>query len=96
MVCSIFTGTWPVLRLTLAFFVAITPSLLYAETASDHVNRASNAVVLIKAHLRHGLLEDDEASGRWTGSGFLIDRENGWIVTNAHVAGFGPTDLRMM
>ena len=83
------------LRLTLAFFVAITPGLLNAETASDHVNKASNAVVLIKAHLRHGLLEDDEASGRWTGSGFLIDRENGWIVTNAHVAGFGPTDLRV-
>lgn len=25
----------------------------------------------------------------------MIDSENGWIVTNAHVAGYGPTSLRV-
>lgn len=65
-----------------------------AETASTHIADASSAVVLIKAHLKHGLFEDDDATDRWTGSGFLIDREKGWIVTNAHVSGHGPTNLR--
>ena len=66
-----------------------------AETASTQISDASSAVVLIKAHLKHGLLEDDDATDRWTGSGFLIDRGKGWIVTNAHVSGHGPTNLRV-
>ena len=66
-----------------------------AGAVSSDIADASAAIVLINGHLKHGLLEDDDATGRWIGSGFLIDREKGWIVTNAHVSGYGPTDLRV-
>ena len=88
-------GPWSKFRVPLFLSLLSACGVVSAESASPHVAQASNAVVLIKAHLQHGLLEDDEAEGRWSGSGFLIDRENGWIVTNAHVSGYGPTNLRV-
>ena len=80
------------------FFV----SCLMASTAiaqetgrSSAIQIATEATVLIKTHLKHGFLEDDQATGRWEGSGFLINKEKGWILTNAHVSGFGPVGLRL-
>ena len=81
------------------FFFA---SCLMASTAiaeetgrSSAIQIATEATVLIKTHLKHGFLEDDQATGRWEGSGFLINKEKGWILTNAHVSGFGPVGLRL-
>jgi serine protease Do len=37
----------------------------------------------------------DEKKGTWRGSGFLVDRERGWILTNAHVAGKSPSIVRV-
>jgi len=62
---------------------------------SGAIQAATEATVLIKTHLKHGFLEDDQATGRWEGSGFLINKEKGWILTNAHVAGYGPSELRL-
>ena len=62
---------------------------------SRAIQAATGATVLIKTHLKHGFLEDDQATGRWEGSGFLISKEKGWILTNAHVAGYGPSGLRL-
>ena len=59
------------------------------------INKITNASVLIKTQLLHGFTEDEYASGRWTGSGFLIDKGKGWILTNAHVAMSGPAKLRV-
>jgi serine protease Do len=59
------------------------------------INKITNASVLIKTQLVHGFTEDEYASGRWTGSGFLIDKGKGWILTNAHVAMSGPAKLRV-
>lgn len=64
-------------------------------TRSENIESATSATVLIKTHLKHGFLEDDQASGRWEGSGFLINKQKGWVLTNAHVAGFGPVTLRV-
>ena len=57
---------------------------------SEKIEQAVQATVLIKTNLKHGFLEDKQASGRWTGAGFLIDKNRGWLLTNAHVAGYGP------
>ena len=27
--------------------------------------------------------------------GFLVDKERGWIITNAHVSGYGTADLEV-
>lgn len=36
----------------------------------------------------------DEGRGG-SGAGFVIDRERGWILTNAHVAGYGPSRVEV-
>lgn len=59
------------------------------------IQKATQATVLIKTHLKYGFLDDKGASGRWSGSGFLIDRRKGWIMTNAHVAGYGHATARL-
>ena len=85
-------------RILLTLFIATwsVDSALAAEVdRSGAIQSATEATVLIKTHLKHGFLEDDQATGRWEGSGFLINKEKGWILTNAHVAGFGPVGLRL-
>jgi len=78
------------------FFVILVAVVNAEETGrSKAIQNATEATVLIKTHLKHGFLEDDQATGRWEGSGFLFNREKGWILTNAHVAGFGPVGLRL-
>jgi|MEHZ01.2.fsa_nt_MEHZ010460543.1_1 serine protease Do len=62
---------------------------------SDLIERATQATVLIKANLKHGVTEDGKAKGRWSGSGFVIDKARGWVLTNAHVAGYGAVELRV-
>ena len=64
-------------------------------TRSENIESATSATVLIKTHLKHGFLEDDQSDGRWEGSGFLFNKKKGWVLTNAHVAGFGPVTLRL-
>ena len=79
------------------FFSAIA-SFATAQSYSseqEKIEAATTATVLIKTHLKHGFLEDEDATARWTGSGFLIDREQGWIMTNAHVAGYGASSIRL-
>jgi len=66
-----------------------------SESRALAIESATQATVLIKTHLKHGFLEDDQATGRWEGSGFLINKDKGWVLTNAHVAGFGPVGLRL-
>jgi serine protease Do len=73
--------------------VLLSPLVHADET--EIIERVTQASVMIRAQLFHGLAEDDRASGRWKGSGFVIDRERGWIMTNAHVAGSGPVKLRV-
>lgn len=36
---------------------------------------------------------NEDESGAGTGTGFLVDAARGWVLTNAHVAGYSPSDL---
>ena len=89
------------MRLTRTFILAFAACLAVPEAIAQEQERsgaiqaATEATVLIKTHLKHGFLEDDQATGRWEGSGFLFNKDKGWILTNAHVAGFGPVGLRL-
>jgi len=67
-----------------------------AAQASSHTQiyeRATHASVHIHTYTIHGFYEDKKAEDAGEGSGFLIDKDRGLIMTNAHVAGHGPTDL---
>ena len=64
--------------------------------ANSHVtDTVVNASVLIRTNLKHGFSEDDDASGRWRGSGFVINKEKGWIMTNGHVSASGPAEIQV-
>jgi serine protease Do len=82
-------------RLICASIVVLLSATALAAEETAVVKRVTNATVLIRTNLLHGFAEDREATGRWIGSGFLIDKGKGWIVTNRHVAGVGPAELKI-
>ena len=81
------------LHLIVSPLLLLLPLASLADEDAGVVKRAADATVLIRANLEHGFAEDRKATGRWIGSGFLIDKTEGWIVTNRHVAGIGPAEL---
>ena len=72
-------------------------SLIILQPASSDtlISKATNATVLIRNHLIFGLSEDDAYESRGTGSGFLVDKKRGLIMTNAHVSGHGYSKNRL-
>ncbi len=52
---------------------------------------ARGYTVRIRTQIDDPFMEDEAGSA--TGAGFLVDRERGWVVTNAHVVGQSPSDV---
>jgi serine protease Do len=82
---------------TIPFALAV--SLLFSpaiaeENHSELIEEATKATLRIQKELVHGFTMDGEATERARASAFLVDREKGWIVTNAHVSGYGESKLR--
>ena len=55
------------------------------------LSRAKSYTVEIRSKLYIGMNED--SSGLWEGTGFIVNMEKGWILTNAHVVGRSPGDV---
>lgn len=53
---------------------------------------AEKYTVKIRTSKIHEFVEDSSESS-WSGTGFLVNREKGWILTNAHVSGKAPSKL---
>ena len=75
------------LRLIIIFFL-INPQVTYADDERIFAE-ALNYTVEIRTGIVIPFLEDKKDT--FNGSGFLIDRKRGWILTNAHVASFSPS-----
>lgn len=60
--------------------------------AADPFAEASGYTVRLNVSSPYSFIEQD--AGSWEGAGFLVDRARGWILTNAHVAGYAPTRIR--
>ena len=56
-------------------------------------NDAIKYTVEIRTRVEIPFVEDDK--GITYGAGFLIDKKLGWILTNAHVASYSPSDTRV-
>ena len=54
---------------------------------------ANNYTVKIKTQVETPFKED--AAGVFTGAGFLVDQERGWIMTNAHVVSKSPSKVEV-
>lgn len=66
----------------------------YAEAIPEEVfEHASEYTVRVKTRIEHAFGEDDP--GAFSGTGFIVDRERGWIVTNRHVVGESPSEVQI-
>jgi S1-C subfamily serine protease len=75
--------------------VGLSSLILFAPIAlaNDVIEAAGRYTVKITTAVDYSF--GSERKGTWRGSGFLVDRERGWILTNAHVAGKSPSTVRV-
>lgn len=57
------------------------------------LENASKYTVRVKTSISHAFAEDE--AGTYNGAGFLVDAEKRYIVTNAHVSGYGNAKIRI-
>lgn len=82
----------------LAKLTARSALLIWASTAlpanaQSPIDAAMRYTVKVATVIDHPF--GFEHKGRSSGSGFLVDRERGWILTNAHVAARSPSRVRV-
>ena len=64
-----------------------------APTAEQILADASRYTVKIQVLTEIGLNQDD--AGAASGTGFLVDKKRGWLLTNAHVATRSPSTIKV-
>lgn len=65
-----------------------------AETPAEAAFRAAKGwTVRVQVERDTPFIEDE--AGAFQGAGFVVDATRGWILTNAHVAGRSPSDLKI-
>ena len=67
--------------------------ILPTVTIADVIDDANRFTVQISAAVEYPFGEENKGTSK--GAGFLIDRERGWIMTNAHVARRAPAKIRV-
>ena len=73
----------------LILLLILNPNLLLANELEKILNDANKYTVKISNSTDTPFIEDNYSPS--SGSGFLIDKANGLIVTNAHVASYSPS-----
>ena len=66
----------------------------FSSSFADPIEDANSYAVRIKSSISNSFFHDG-GSGTSNGAGFLVDKERGWIITNAHVSGYGTADLEI-
>lgn len=79
--------------LACTIFAVVTFILAVDSAEAGPLQDASEFTVRIRTSIEHPFAEDDP--GTTFGAGFVIDRTNGWILTNAHVAGRGNSTIEI-
>jgi serine protease Do len=59
----------------------------------DIFEDASEYTVRVKTRIEHAFGEDKV--GAFGGTGFIVDKERGWVVTNRHVVGESPSEVHV-
>ncbi|HLO27285.1 MAG TPA: trypsin-like peptidase domain-containing protein, partial [Geobacteraceae bacterium] len=79
------------ISLSLLIPLCLVPIRVSADTTEDIFGRAVFYTVQIKAAVPVPF--EGEEQDNWSGAGFLVDRQRGWIMTNAHVAARSPSTI---
>ena len=74
---------------------ALSASGLAAEYSveANYLLKAERYTVKIRTRVEYPTLKDKK--GSFTGAGFLINKEKGWIATNAHVSSRNPESIEI-
>jgi len=68
--------------------------LLFPMTAvASPIGDASKYSVRVKSTVQYAFAEEEAGTGE--GAGFLVDKGRGWILTNAHVSGYGTGEIEV-
>lgn len=79
--------------LSLALVTVIPLGTSALPAYSDAIDEANRFTVKISSAVEYPFGE--EIKGTTRGAGFLIDKERGWVLTNAHVARRAPAKIRV-
>lgn len=79
--------------LSLALVTVILLGTSALPAYSDAIDEANRFTVKISSAVEYPFGE--EIKGTTRGAGFLIDKERGWVLTNAHVARRAPAKIRV-
>ena len=63
----------------------------HAIEGENHFSKANAYTVKVKKRVKYPFIKDKK--GSFSGAGFLIEKNLGWIVTNAHVSSRNPESL---
>jgi S1-C subfamily serine protease len=67
---------------------------VFSATPEKIFQDAINYTVKVRTIVEMPFSEDEEA-GAYSGTGFVVDVNKGWILTNAHVAGYSPSRVEV-
>lgn len=71
----------------------LSPGICAASTPERIFDAAEGYTVRIKTRIEKAL--GDDTTGVFSGTGFVVDAERGWIVTNRHVVGESPSNVQV-
>jgi S1-C subfamily serine protease len=79
---------WVLVPFLLSAFPAIAQ-----DGAGPSFQAATKFTVKVKSVVKYPSVQDRR--GIFTGAGFLVDKSRGWILTNAHVTGRNPSEIKV-
>lgn len=79
------------------FIVSVLLTLTAAKPPSPTPEQilSNAALYTVKIQVRNEIAFNQDEAGSAEGTGFLIDRERGWLLTNAHVATRSPSVVKV-
>lgn len=82
------------MKLSIRFLLFLPINFIYIISYADtFLSDAEKYAVRVKSSISYPFAEDQ--AGTFNGAGFLIDKERGWFLTNAHVSGRGSGDIEI-
>ena len=73
--------------------MALALSIWTQPTYASPLEKASKYTARIKSTVSHAFAVEE--AGTSDGAGFLVDKKQGWLLTNAHVSGYGTGDIEV-
>jgi S1-C subfamily serine protease len=70
----------------LCALLLLTATVHAQSPGEDAFRSAADWTVQVRASVQRPFIQDEQ--GSWDGAGVLVDADRGWVLTNAHVAGY--------